>query len=710
MDYFIADLHFGHNNIIKLCNRPFSSVDEMDEAFVSAWNAKVKKKADTVYIVGDLVWEKADPLKYIRRLNGHKVLITGNHDKKWLTKNDYSEYFDQIVPYLEIKSNNVDITLCHYPMLEWKNSRKLGSKKLGYLIHGHIHNRYCDDYKTLFMMPHALNAGVDINGFAPVSFEELIKNNESYKLSKLLLLVEKAEFLASKYHLYQLDKAGRPYIEHPRAVAAPLIDEDCKITAFLHDIVEDTDIDIELLKETFSERVVNAILSMTHKEEEDYFSYVERLCKNPIARQVKRSDLTHNINLGRLKNVTEKDLERVEKYKKAMAILSRGEQMKKEYNVLSKVVDVLATYDTPEYDINKIEEIFDQIKFVFDEFKVNLEKGKYEIENYFIRYYFSSDKETVLKRALKYVDDIRLRLQCLSVRAYISNEKECVCIEVVNPQRHVAGLKELLSQPIKNENKNGRYCVIGKVNSKALYSDITKMPHLLTAGATGSGKSVLIHEIIVSLIARYSPEELKLLLIDPKCVEFGVYDDLPHLINGKSIYQLDDILDSLDSLINEMNNRYEMFANLNVRNIDEYNKHAEEAKMPLMQKIVVVVDEFADLMLADKKHFENAVMTLATKSRAAGIHLILATQRPSKDTITPTIKACLPSRIACKLITEIDSKFVLDEGDARNLVGNGDLLYRDVTMLSTVRALAGYVSLKEIREIVTIIKKEYYEN
>lgn len=331
MDYFIADLHFGHNNIIKLCNRPFSSVDEMDEAYISAWNAKVKKKADTVYIVGDLVWEKADPLKYIRRLNGRKVLITGNHDKKWLAKNDYSEYFDQIVPYLEIKSNNVDITLCHYPMLEWKNSRKLGSKKLGYLIHGHIHNRYCDDYKTLFMMPHALNAGADINGFAPVSLEELIKNNETHKLSKLPSLVDKAEFLASKYHLYQLDKAGRPYIEHPRAVAAPLIDEDCKITAFLHDIIEDTDIDIELLKETFSERVVNAILSMTHKEEEDYFSYVERLCKNPIARQVKRSDLTHNMNLGRLKNVTEKDLERVEKYKKAMAILSQGEQMKKEY-------------------------------------------------------------------------------------------------------------------------------------------------------------------------------------------------------------------------------------------------------------------------------------------------------------------------------------------------------------------------------------------
>lgn len=185
MDYFIADLHFGHLNIISLCNRPYNSVEEMDEAFINAWNKRVKKKADTVYIVGDFVWEKADPLKYIKRLNGHKVLITGNHDKKWLAKQDYSSYFDKIVPYLEIRSNDVDITLCHYPMLEWKNSRKIGSKKLGYLVHGHIHNRYCNDYAPLFYMPHALNAGVDINGFMPVTLSELIKNNESNKKEKL---------------------------------------------------------------------------------------------------------------------------------------------------------------------------------------------------------------------------------------------------------------------------------------------------------------------------------------------------------------------------------------------------------------------------------------------------------------------------------------------------------------------------------------------
>lgn len=323
MEYFIADLHFGHANIIELCNRPFASISDMDEAFIASWNAKVKKKADTVYIVGDLIWEKSNPLQYLQRLNGRKVLITGNHDKKWLDKFDCAEFFEEITPYLEIRSNNVDITLCHYPMVEWKNSRKIGSKKLGYLIHGHIHNRYRDEYNALFKTPHALNAGADINGFVPVTLNELISNNENHKLENLPSTIDKAEFLASKYHLYQTDKAGRPYVEHPRAVAKSLTDEDCKITALLHDIVEDTNIDIDLLKGTFSEKIVNAILSMTHVAGEDYFEYVERVCKNSIARQVKRYDLIHNMDLTRLKTVTETDLQRVEKYKKALSILSR---------------------------------------------------------------------------------------------------------------------------------------------------------------------------------------------------------------------------------------------------------------------------------------------------------------------------------------------------------------------------------------------------
>lgn len=332
MDYFIADLHFGHSNIISLCSRPYNSVEEMDEAFINAWNSKVKKKADTVYIVGDFAWEKADALKYVKRLNGRKVLIIGNHDKKWLAKGDYSEYFERVTPYLEITSGNVDITLCHYPMLEWKSSRKLGSKKLGYLIHGHIHNRYSEEYKGLFVTPHALNAGVDVNGFVPVTFAELIKNNEKYKLSKLTSMVDKAEFLAFKYHLYQLDKSGRPYIEHPRIVSKNVTGEKEKVVALLHDVLEDTDIDVSLLRNTFPEKIVNAIITLTRRVGEDYFEYIKRVAFNPIAKRVKKADLRHNTDLTRLKRVGEEELARVEKYKTALQLLDEFSDTENDYD------------------------------------------------------------------------------------------------------------------------------------------------------------------------------------------------------------------------------------------------------------------------------------------------------------------------------------------------------------------------------------------
>lgn len=189
MIYFISDLHLGHKNIIKLCNRPFNSMEEMDEILISNWNKKVKKD-DTVYIVGDFIWNSQDVEKYITRLSGKKILIVGNHDK-WADIGRYTQYFEKITKYEEVSLNGHQITFCHYPMLEWKNSRKEGTKKLGYLVYGHIHNNVKPEYKILFKMPNALNAGVDINNFTPVSFDQLIKNNIEFNKTVLEKLVEK---------------------------------------------------------------------------------------------------------------------------------------------------------------------------------------------------------------------------------------------------------------------------------------------------------------------------------------------------------------------------------------------------------------------------------------------------------------------------------------------------------------------------------------
>jgi calcineurin-like phosphoesterase family protein len=185
MIYFTSDLHLGHQNIIRLCNRPFSTVEEMDETLIENWNRRVGKD-DLVYLLGDIVWSRKKVPDYMDRLSGRKILIsTGNHDAAWVKREEYHVYFESVVPYLETKLCGHPVTLCHYPLLEWKDSREEAEAKLGYLIHGHIHNRVSEEYRMLYIRHNALNAGVDINHFAPATFEELLENNRIFKLDAL---------------------------------------------------------------------------------------------------------------------------------------------------------------------------------------------------------------------------------------------------------------------------------------------------------------------------------------------------------------------------------------------------------------------------------------------------------------------------------------------------------------------------------------------
>lgn len=321
MTYFIADTHLGHTAIVGTCRRPFASVEEMDRTIKANWNAKVKR-GDTVYILGDLIYKSGkDPATYLDGLNGKKVLILGNHDSGWLGRLDPAVYFRTVTPYLEITQSGHLTTLCHYPMLEWRNSRKVGTKKLGYLIHGHIHNRMDDRFAPLFAAGNALNAGVDINGYAPVTFKELMANNERFKLSTMSSRVEKATYLCRAYHMHATDKAGVPYAEHPIHVASEVADEDQKIVALLHDTLEDTPLSPALIEELFGETVLAAVRAMTHREGEDYFSYIERVRRDPLARAVKAADLRHNMDLSRLPTVTDADVSRRNKYERALALL-----------------------------------------------------------------------------------------------------------------------------------------------------------------------------------------------------------------------------------------------------------------------------------------------------------------------------------------------------------------------------------------------------
>ena len=184
MIYFTSDLHLGHKNIVDLCKRPFANVDAMDAVLIDNWNRKVKKN-DIVYLTGDVVWDKKKVAYYMEQLSGKKILVAGNHDSTWIKREECKKYFEEIVLYLEVHLNGHPITMCHYPMLEWRSSREESKRKLGYLIHGHIHNRIADEYRQLFLQFNALNAGVDVNDFAPVTFDELVENNFQFKLSAL---------------------------------------------------------------------------------------------------------------------------------------------------------------------------------------------------------------------------------------------------------------------------------------------------------------------------------------------------------------------------------------------------------------------------------------------------------------------------------------------------------------------------------------------
>lgn len=321
MNYYISDTHFGHENLLKLSRSPFSSVEKMDEAMIKNWNDKVKN-SDTVYIIGDLIYKSAkDPQWYLDRLNGKKILILGNHDDSWLRRVDASKYFIEVTRLKEATVEGRHVTFCHYPMLEWRDSRKIGSHKLGYLIYGHIHNRVSPLYRPLFEIGNALNAGADINGYAPVTFEELQRNNELFKLSVMSDPVDKAFYLCRSYHMHQSDKAGVSYAEHPIHVASKVDSPEQKIVAVLHDTLEDTDLRAETIEELFGTKVLEAIMTMTHRDGEDYFSYIERVKKNPLARAVKIEDLNHNMDLSRLKQITDTDIARREKYIKALRIL-----------------------------------------------------------------------------------------------------------------------------------------------------------------------------------------------------------------------------------------------------------------------------------------------------------------------------------------------------------------------------------------------------
>lgn len=313
-------------------------------------------------------------------------------------------------------------------------------------------------------------------------------------------------------------------------------------------------------------------------------------------------------------------------------------------------------------------------------------------------------------------DDIALNLAASGVRieAPIPN-KRAVGIEVPNKSRSVVTAREIIDQQEFYQAKSKLTVALGKdITGQAAYADLAKMPHLLIAGTTGSGKSVCLNSMIVSILYHAKPDEVKFLMIDPKKVEFSVYNGIPHLL-VPVVGEPRNAAGALNWAVTEMLERYKMFSDNNVRDIRGYNALCEKdpEKKPMYQ-IVIVIDELSDLMMAAPNEVEDAICRLAQMARAAGMHLLIATQRPSVDVITGIIKANIPSRIALSVSSQIDSRTILDMSGAEKLLGNGDMLFNPIGNSKPIRIQGCYLSDQEVEEVVSFIKSqsncEYDEN
>ena len=329
------------------------------------------------------------------------------------------------------------------------------------------------------------------------------------------------------------------------------------------------------------------------------------------------------------------------------------------------------------------------------------------------RYELQPEHGVKVSRIVSLADDIKLNLAAEDIRieAPIPG-KAAIGIEVPNHEKMTVPFRELIeSDEFKNSSSRTVVAVGKDIAGRTVIADIEKMPHLLIAGATGSGKSVCINTIILSIIYKATPSDVKLLMIDPKVVELSVYNGIPHLLIPV-VTDPKKAAGALNWVVNEMEERYKKFSKLKTRNISGYNaavenlpeeERADKQKMP---QIVVIVDELADLIMAAAGDVEDSIQRLAQKARAAGIHLILATQRPSVNVITGVIKANIPSRIAFAVSSGVDSRTILDMNGAEKLLGKGDMLFYPYYMTKPIRVQGAFVTDEEVANIAAFLQKQ----
>src|SRR5699024_3420821 len=353
----------------------------------------------------------------------------------------------------------------------------------------------------------------------------------------------------------------------------------------------------------------------------------------------------------------------------------------------------------------QIQNIVGVLEETFDSFNVKAKVAKAHVGPAVTKYEVHPDSGVKVSKILNLQDDLALALaaQDIRIEAPIPG-KSAVGIEVPNQEIAMVSLKEVIEKP-QNSVKKLLFALGRDISGNTIEEELNKLPHLLIAGATGSGKSVCVNGIITSILMRAKPQEVKMMMIDPKKVELNVYNGIPHLLSPV-VTDPKKASMALKKLVAEMEYRYELFSESGTRNIESYNSYLQkqndltDEKKNYLPYIVVLVDELADLMMVASKDVEDSITRRAQMARAAGIHLIIATQRPSVDVLTGVIKANIPSRIAFSVSSSVDSRTILDVGGAEKLLGRGDMLYIPVGRSKPLRVQGAFLSDEEIERVV----------
>ncbi len=401
-------------------------------------------------------------------------------------------------------------------------------------------------------------------------------------------------------------------------------------------------------------------------------------------------------------------LNELEENKKLLEQLDKGE-IEKPKNFKLPKLDFLQKPKKGSYKIddNELDRKIATLKAKLEQFKIKGDVVKTYTGPLVTTFEFKPPENIKVSKILNLQDDLAMALSAETIRIQAPIPgRNVVGIEIPNDKFETIYLREILESKLFKETKSPLAVALGKdIVGKPFITDIKKLPHLLIAGTTGSGKSVGINAMLLSLLYRNGPDNLKLILIDPKMLEFSIYNDIPHLLTPVIIEPKKAVI-ALANLVKEMERRYQLMAQNKVKNIDNYNSKAKKEGLEHMPYIVVVIDELADLMMTAGKEVEYSIARLAQMARAAGIHIIVATQRPSVDVVTGLIKANLPARLSYKVGQKIDSKVILDTMGAESLLGRGDALFTPPGMTGLVRIHAPWNSEEEIERVVEFLKAQ----